>query len=127
MKNKFNKSFEKKLREYKGQTSEIEIEEIKNEEEQGEWRQVYEKDENGVLIGGAYEYKWFPKPIEEPSMVIWRGTTGYHFRGVTKVKLSEHGKVKKFMINISLPDLKKVISELEDEETSRGVQSDMEC
>tara|TARA_Y100001973_G_scaffold21173_1_gene31272 strand:- start:493 stop:846 length:354 start_codon:yes stop_codon:yes gene_type:complete len=114
MKNKYNKFFEKELREHKGETSDIEIQEIKNESEQGEWRQVYEKDENGVIIGGAYEYKWFPKPIEKPNMSIWRGTTGYHLRGITKVKLSEHGKVKKFRVNISLPDLKKVISELEE-------------
>ncbi len=114
MKNKYNKLFEKELREHKGESFDIEIKEIKNEEEQGEWRQVYEKDENGVLIGGAYEYKWFPKPIEKPNMSIWRTTSGYRLRGITKVKLSEHGKVKKFRVSISLPDLKKVISELKE-------------
>ena len=102
----------KELSDYKGTTHGVDVIELKNEEEQGESRQVYQKDENGVIIGGKYEYKWFPKPIEKPNMSFNGTVQRTTLRVVANVKLSEHGKTKKLLINIDLGNLKKVVSEL---------------
>ena len=106
------KTIKKHLFDYKGTTNGVTVKEIKNEKDQGEWRQIYEKDENGVSIGGKYEYKWFPKSIEEPNMAFTGTVQGTTLRVVANLKLSERGKTKKVLINIDLGSLKEVVSEL---------------
>ena len=96
-------------------TSDVEVQEIKNEEEQGEWRQVYKKDSNGNLIGGAYEYKWFKKGIEKQNIAYHRGTTGFDIRVVCNVKTTKTGKAKKLSIKIHLDALKNIVDKLEEE------------
>jgi len=109
------KDIKKDLLDYKGTTTGVKVKEIKNEKEQGCWKQVYEKDENGNSIGGKYEYKWFPKPIEKPNM-IFCNNQGTQLRIIANVKLSERAKTKKLLININLGDLKEVIAELYSED-----------